>query len=149
MRAWQVRGAVYPYTSRNMQCLPTTDACECYGGAARRGAYLNVPEPGSGETGVNVVAIDTGTYASGSGKFYPAFGGNASATFFADSGYSAYGLGYRDFTAAGPAGLASYIAQIKDRNPSTPNPVVTNLDMTGDAILAPHISPYTLVPLAD
>ena len=56
-----LRGAHMPVNSQLQQC-DSVDSCSCTGGAHRRQAYL-----GSGR-GDNVVAIDTGSYASGSGK---------------------------------------------------------------------------------
>ena len=61
---------------------PSTD-CACLAGAARRRAVM-----GPSDTAVtNKVTLDTGAYFSGSGKFFAAFEGNASAELFASVAY--------------------------------------------------------------
>ena len=92
----------------------------------------------------------------GSGLFFPVFRGNVSAEFFADAGYEAYSLGYRDFaayvdTAGDPDGtltLAAHIARRRALNPSLPRAAASNLDLSGTA-LEPHVQRYTVVPLSD
>ena len=81
-----------------------------------------------------MIALDTGGYASGSGTFYPVFNGNASAKFFADANYDAYGLSFRDFM-PGHEALASYLGRVRQLNPSTPPAVITNINLTADPLL--------------
>ena len=146
-----VRGAAYPVTSSTSQCDPAilqtdrnTGSCDCLGGAARRRAYLGT---GTSTTAADVVSIDTGSYFSGSGTFYAAFNGTASATFFADAGYEAFGLTYRDFGAGGPEGLRDYLREVTALDSSMPKPVVTNYDGTGDTVLGDLIDEYSIISL--
>ena len=53
---------------------------KCFGGASRRNAVL--------ASAADTVRLDLGGYASGSGLFFPALRGEASADFLADGGYS-------------------------------------------------------------
>lgn len=168
----EVRGAAYPTDRWGSQCWSTwppppppphasvppssptppsttdTDGCSCFGGAARRAYHLKdaVNSP-------NTLAIDTGAFFSGSGQFFAAFDGNASAEFFAASDYAAYGLTYRDFSAGGADTLARYLAHVRTLNPALPKAVVSNLNLSQGSgpplALAEHIEPYTIVPLAD
>ncbi|MAD24483.1 MAG: hypothetical protein CMO44_09965, partial [Verrucomicrobiales bacterium] len=141
----EIRGAAAPTTSptRSQQCAASSP-CECFGGAARRRSYI-----GSGTTtdAGNVVALDTGAYFSGSGKFYSAFNGNASVEFFADSNYEAFGLTYRDFSAAGADGLAAYLTRARALNPSLPPATITNFNASGTALVE-HVAPYQLIDLS-
>ena len=81
--------------------------------------------------------------------------GDASASLFAASDYSAFGLNYRDFvagvSATDPTGgvlLASYLTKIKNYDPTLPPAVVTNINLTGDANLnSDLISPYAVIML--
>ena len=184
--ARQVRGAAYPINGWGVQCdapappsppaapappstpnatatdnTETADDCGCVAGAARRATILSSATDSS-------VTIDTGAYFSGSGLFFPAFEGNASAELLAASGYDAFALNYRDFSAGAsksePTGgrlIASYIDRARGLDPSLPPAVVTNLNLTADPWLieatvtrasatpAGHIAPFALVPLAD
>ena len=129
---------------------------QCTGGAARRRVLIG---PGATATGAaarlstpnNVVSLDCGAFFAGSGKFFAAFGGNASSEFFAESAYDAYSLTYRDFAAgSGPATLAGYLHRARSLQPALPRAVVTNFNSTGEEVLAPYLEPsgYTLVQLA-
>ena len=133
----EVRGAVYPVNSWNLQCKSDADSCDCVGGAARRRGYLGA---GTETDKPNTVALDTGAYFSGSGKFFPAFDGNASAEFFAASSYSAHGLTYRDFSAAGPDSLARYLTHMRSLSSRPADTVVSNFNATGDSVLGSLIS---------
>jgi len=125
---------------------PPPAECECIGGAARRAHVL------SGSYDQNTVVLDTGAFFSGSGQFYAAFAGNASAEFFARSKYSAFGLTYRDFSAGGADGLVRYLSRAKELNPDLPKAVVTNMNTSAGSglpfALAAHIEPYTILTLA-
>ena len=91
----------------------------------------------------------------GSGLFFPAFRGNVSAEFFADAGYEAYSLGYRDYaayvdTAGDPDGtltLAAHLARRRALDPSLPRATASNLYLSGTA-LDPHVQRYTVAPLS-
>eukprot|EP00966_Prymnesium_polylepis_P303662 7014596-Prymnesium_polylepis.1 len=60
--------------------------CSCFGGAARRHAFL---AGGRETTSLDVVTLDAGEHFSGSGLFFPALRGNASGAFFAATHYDA------------------------------------------------------------
>ena len=162
----QVRGAAYPVNGWNTECSQadlTAEPCSCFGGASRRIATLN--------SDADAVKLDLGGHASGSGLFFPAFGGQAAARFIAASGYDALGLDYRDFAAGvnfnrtseatGGRWLAIYIDTLRSLDPTLPPAVVTNIDLSNDPFLsaavvnrthrapAGHISPFALVPLPD
>ena len=163
----QIKGAAYPVNRAGAMCTPTSlmeSPCDCFGGAARRQTAL-----ASARTSLfdSNVALDMGSYFSGSGLFFPTFGGQASAQLFAQAGYNAFGLSWRDFSAVqNPnekpgAALAAFIDTVRSTNTDIPAAVVTNIDLTGDATLsaadvhdrasryaAGHIAPYALVPLA-
>ena len=133
----EVRGAVYPVDRWGGQCESNVSQvsadCGCFGGASRRAAYIHEGTSVlGGSEGHNVITLDTGAYFSGSGKFYPAFGGNASAAKFAAANYDTFGLAFRDLSVPGEAGLAAYLALVRSLNPSVSNPVVTNYDTDGD-----------------
>jgi hypothetical protein len=83
----------------------------------------------------------------GSGTFYAAFSGNASATLFADAGYAAFGLNFRDFTSGGADGLARYLRRVRAARPSGPAATVSNLELPAGDPLAGLLAPHTLVPL--
>ena len=75
-------------------------------------------------------------YFFGSGLFYAAFRGNASANMFRSAGYSGFTLRYRDLIAfidsadpSGMNGLAAYLDQLLPLRP-----VVTNLDVVGSQL---------------
>ena len=160
----EVRGAAYPVNRWNTQCSAASlnaTPCGCYGGHSRRLATLE-------SAGSNVVKLDLGGYASGSGLFFPAFRGEASSKFLADSGYDAIALNYRDFTAGvnsteptGGAWLASYLDTARTLDQTLPPAVVTNIDLTNDPYLtaatptranpnpAGHIAPWALIPMAN
>ena len=158
----EVRGAVYPLNRWNTPCSSddlNATPCNCYGGASRRHAVL---------TSTDAVTIDTGSYFSGSGLYFPVHRGNVSAEYFAASGYRAWTLSYRDFSAfatasepTGGQGLRAYIDRVRTSNLSVPAPIVSNLNTTDDPFLAEalvtradltppgQISPYGLVALPD
>jgi hypothetical protein len=101
------------------------------------------------------LTVDTGSYFYGSGLFFPQFRGNASARFFADSNYSAWGLTYRDFVAftsptdpLGSDGLLAYIADIRVRSPAIPLPVATNVHFVGTPF-EDWIATHSVISLAD
>ena len=142
----EIRGTAYPVTDNGAQCDANADQCSCFGGSARR---RTITGAGGATDAPNVVAIDTGAYFSGAGTFFPVFAGNASAEFFAGAAYSAFGLTYRDFSAAGPSGLKQYLERARIHRPDLPDAVITNYMETGDDVLGPFISPYTLIPLLD
>lgn len=157
----EVRGAAYPVNKWNTQCTAAAvnqTPCKCFGGAARRNAVLH-------EAGEDAIRLDLGGYASGSGLFFPALHGKASAEFLADGDYSAMGLTYRDFAAGvnssdptGGAHLAAYIDRVRALNPSIPPAVVTNIDLSNDTHLVAseatranpnpvgHVAPWALIP---
>ena len=143
----EVRGAAFPVDSANGQCSAAdVSSCSCFGGAARRRAYMGP------YTSEKRVALDTGSYFSGGGRFYAAYNGSASGDFFADSGYAAYGLTYRDFNAgAGLSALASYLYHIRNSAGAAdlvmPPATVTNLNEANLPELNGLVSDYTLVPL--
>ena len=163
----QIKGAAYPVNAAGAMCTPTSlaeNSCECFGGAARRQTALRFARTSATDSNV---ALDMGAYFSGSGLFFPTFGGEASAKLFAQAGYSAFGLSWRDFSAVqNPtekpgAALAAFIDTVRDDNPEIPAAVVTNMDLTGDETLRAadvfdrasrladgHIAQYALVPLA-
>ena len=148
----EVRGAAFPVDSSNGQCAAAdVSSCTCFGGAARRRAYLG-PLTGTPYTSEKRVALDTGSYFSAGGHFYAAYNGSASGDFFADSGYAAYGLSYRDFNAgAGLSDLANYLYHIRNAagtaGLTVPPATVTNLNETAGTELAGLVSDFTLVPL--
>ncbi|KAJ8602704.1 hypothetical protein CTAYLR_003794 [Chrysophaeum taylorii] len=98
----QVLGAAYPVDSSGTECAAETylaTPCACFGGAARRAAFLEDDD---------VVGIDMGGYFFGSGLFYETFEGGGSARLFKASGYAARGLNSRDFSVDDSA-LASHL----------------------------------------
>ena len=103
-----------------------------------------------GQTGTNTVAIDHGEYFFGSGLFYAAFKGNASADFFRSAGYSGFALCYRDLIAfigledpSGMDGLAKYLDQLLPLKP-----VVTNLIAVGTPLNG-RVRSHALIELSD
>ena len=176
----ETRGAVYPVNRWGNQCSgpmppppppplspdeasgeappapPLAPSCSCTGGAARRRTLIGAGAAAAGAaenaiTPSNVVSLDTGAFFSGSGKFFSAFGGNASSEFFAENAYDGYALTYRDFAAGdGPTTLARYLQRARSLQPALPKAVVTNFNSTAETVLSPYIEPngYTLVPLA-
>ena len=162
----EVRGAVYPVVTadRGVQCpMPPASVyadCACEGGLARRRELVGTGSQAG--LNANTVSLDTGSFYSGSGTFYPAFS-NAPASlayaseFLASALPEAYGLTYRDFVAggaqghggAGPgaAGLARYIELARQLDASLPKAVVTNLNLTAETTLSGFVEPYTLIDL--
>ena len=133
----EVRGAVYPVDAFSTECDAETyqnEACDCYGGAARRVEAFE----GRGDA----VAVDTGAHFFGSGLFFNSFQGAAGAEFFAASKYDAWTLHFYDFSAADAADLpddptggkwlAALIDSVRAADPDLGNPVATNLNVTGD-----------------
>ena len=129
----EVRGAVYPVNKWNTECSASAyneTPCDCFGGASRRNAILS-------SAGTDAIRLDIGSYASGSGLFFPALHGNASAAFLAGAGYDAIGLMYREFGAGvsneeltGGVWLAEYISQVRTLDPTLPPAVATNVVMS-------------------
>lgn len=139
----EIRGAVYPVYTSGATCHKYPGAsirglC-CSGGAARRRTIF--------DAGAASLKIDLGSYYTGSGKFFPAFNGTASAEFFGAAGYDGFGLTFRDFT-QGPEWLASTVALARSIDAGLPKATVSNYDISGDPLLGAVIAPYTLVDLA-
>ena len=138
----EVRGAALPVDPLNAPCADVS-SCDCFGGAHRRRAYMG-PLP------AGTVALDTGSYFSGGGRFYAAYDGLTLGDFFADCRYTGFGLTYRDFNVgSGSADLANYLNHVSGADPRTtvPTATVTNLmDATGTE-LDGLVSDYTLVTL--
>ena len=132
--------------------------CDCYGGASRRAAKI---EELRARAPNRTAVVDMGGFFFGSGLAYPTFGGNASARYFAATGYDAYGLHWRDLTPSATdagASLARYVDRLRALDPGLPPAVTTNLNLSGTALGAAHVRPWTLVdvggarasaPLAD
>ena len=142
----EVRGAVYPIDSTNSQCS-SNDGCTCYGGAARRRTKL-----GSRTVGDDVIVLDTGSYFTGSGTFFYAFEGDASAEFFADSGYDAYGLTYRDLGAGSNiTSLVKFLTKVSADDTDLPPATITNMNATAVTALGSLgslVQTYTLVDIS-
>jgi len=109
----EVQGAVYPVNRVNgTQCNAVSNAvysdCDCLGGLAKRRQFVGQGSPA--EISANVVALDTGSFYSGSGRFYPAFKRGTddqrayASEILARSIPEAYGLTYLDFAAGGAEG---------------------------------------------
>lgn len=139
----ELRGAHMPVNRFSGQCDDAED-CSCTGGAHRRRAVIG---RGTSTDASDVVALDTGAYHYGSGTFYSTFKGNASAEFFADAEYDAFGLTFRDFVGDGAEGLASYLRHARGLRPGLPLATVTNYNLDGDEVLGSLLAPYTLVAL--
>ena len=145
-----VRGSAFPVNGWGSECSASDYAdtpCDCYGGAARRAGVL------AAATHPDVVSLDAGEHFFGSGSFFPAFGGVASAELFAACGYEAYGLRYRDFSAFansssdGAAALSAILDRMRAHDPTLPLPVVSNLDVSGVPSLESRIARSSVVPL--
>lgn len=141
-----VRGSVFGVDKyQNAQCVWGADVCECYGGAARRVAALS-----AARAGTDTVALDHGEHFYGTGLFYAAFRGRASAEFFRASNYSGFTLRYRDLVAfisstdkSGMHSLAEYLDQL-----APIRPVVTNLDVT-DTPLSGRVASHALIAISN
>ena len=158
-----VHGAVFPTQRKDsLHCSMktyTTTPCNCVGGAARRLTVLQAAATNDAAA-ADVVVLDAGGYFFGGGFAFPAFNGNASAYFFAQSGYDAFGLEYRDFIAfeektltgfTGVAGMLDHFDAARALDPTLPSPVITNLVFDGAAspFAADAIVPHTIIPLAN
>ena len=157
----EIRGAAFPIGSKwtGEACTNTTSdraadftdpitKCKCLAGAARRAVHM-----AASDTAVtNRITLDTGSYFSGSGKFYAAFAGNASAELFASIAYSAFGISYRDFSSGeGPHALAHYLNRVRSLWPhqsDLPRATISNINLQGETLLSPFLQPYELITLA-
>lgn len=95
---------------------------------------------------VTTVTLDTGGFFFGSGLSFPTFNGNASALFFALSGYNGWALAFRDIVAGGVEFFLNYASLVRSIDIGLPPAVITNLNRDGFDSRG-HISEYTLIPL--
>eukprot|EP00939_MAST-03C_sp_MAST-3C-sp1_P002632 g2632.t1 len=128
----------------------------CFGGAFRRATVMKEAE--TEDHRVTTIKIDGGGFFYGGGLFYPTFRGNVSTILFGESGYDAWALGYRDMRAGigyrgdhtGGKLLGAYIRSAKEASNGTlPNPVVSNLNVSGDPFLSDLIDRYTLIQMKE
>ena len=151
----EVRGTIFPVNKWGTMCSLDDledDACDCYGGVARRQGVMDRNRARAEANGADHLALDEGAYFFGSGLFYPSFKGVKSAKYFAKSDYDAFTWTFRDFTVAATDGkdLAKFVDWARARDPSLPPAVVTNLNtsvMNNRHLNASHFSSYTITTL--